>query len=49
MSMSPGITLMPSVLMIGVPGGTATSERGPTATILSPAIRITPSRIGGPS
>ncbi len=40
---------MPRVSMTGVPAGTATRSRGPTATIRSPAIRITPSSIGVPS
>ena len=49
MSMSPGRTLMPAVSITGVPGGTATSERRPTATIRSPAMSTTPSWMGGPS
>jgi hypothetical protein len=42
-------TLMPAVSMMGVAAGTVTSERGPTATMRSPAIRTTPSWRGGPS
>ncbi len=49
MSMSPGSTLIPSVSTTGVPGGTATSDRGPTATMRSPAMSTTPSSMGGPS
>jgi hypothetical protein len=49
MSMSPGSTLMPSVSIVGVPGGIVISEREPTATIRSPAISTTPFWIGGPS
>ena len=49
MSMRPGSTLMPAVSITGVPGGTATCARGPTATMRSPAMSTTPSWIGGPS
>ena len=49
MSMSPGSTLMPSVSITAVPGGTGTSSRRPTATMRSPAISTTPSWMGGPS
>jgi hypothetical protein len=49
MSASPGRTLIPRVSMVGVPSGTATAERGPTAAIRSPAINTTPSSIGVPS
>ena len=40
---------MPAVSITVVPGGTATSLRGPTATMRSPAMRTTPSWMGGPS
>ena len=33
MSNNPGMTVMPSVLMMGVSEGTSTSERVPTATL----------------
>ena len=49
MSMRPGSTLIPSVSMSVVPGGTLTALRGPTATMRSPAMSTTPSWMGGPS
>jgi hypothetical protein len=48
MSKRPGSTVIPSVLITLVPEGTATSLRGPTATMRSPAISTTPFSMGGP-
>ena len=40
---------MPRVSITFASGGTAISDRRPTAAIRSPAMRTTPSEIGGPS
>ena len=48
MSQSPGISVIPSVLIVGMPDGTDSSLAGPTARIRSPSISTTPFSMTGP-